>query len=94
VVGVLQGGPQDVYWRGTDGNLWFAEWADGAWLGNVANMTGDGPVDSQPVVTSSAVGLDVFWIGPSGHIWMISQSASMQASWNGETAIVQEATRA
>ena len=92
-VGVLDDGAQDIFWRGTDGNLWFAESADGAWLRNGANMTGDGPVDSEPAVTSSALGADVFWLGSGGNVWVIRQSSPMLPSWGGEVVIATGAAR-
>ncbi len=60
-------GNEEVFWKGTDGNLWQDYYVNG-WVG--AESLGDGPLGSDPQPMSFGVGLlDVFWRGTDGGVW-------------------------
>lgn len=67
-------GEQDVFWKGTDNNLWEAFWANNTWNGPY--KIGMGPLNSPPSVTVLANGNeDVFWKGTDNNLW--------EAVWKG-----------
>lgn len=65
-------GTVDVFWRGTDNNIWH-DWytVAGGWFGPT-RMTSAGNVtaDPSPVLSSSGT-IDVFWKGSDSNLWHI-----------------------
>ena len=58
----------DVFWRGTDNNIWHDHSAGGPWSG--AQLLGMGPINSDPVGVSAATNVvDLYWIGTDGGLW-------------------------
>jgi hypothetical protein len=59
----------DVYWKGTDGNLWHEWYSDGhGWEGPVS--LGAGPLGSDPHPVVPATGrVSVFWKGKDNNLW-------------------------
>jgi hypothetical protein len=63
-------GTVDVFWKGTDGNLWHAYTTAGhSW--HTAASLGMGPLGSMPFATAEPSGNeDVFWRGSGNdHLW-------------------------
>jgi hypothetical protein len=73
-------GQQDVFWKGTDGNLWEAVWNNG-WRGPFDD--GMGPLGSEPsaVVNPARCEDDVFWKGTDGNLWEAYWSCG--SGWHG-----------
>lgn len=71
-------GQQDVFWRGTDNNLWET-WDAGSWYG--PSNLGYGNLASAPSVGSvyTSGAQYVFWKGSNGDLW----EAWYSGSWNG-----------
>ena len=74
-------GEQDIFWTGTDGNLWAETWNNG-WHGptDIKNAkTGQqmGPLGSAPTAATNPARdeVDVFWKGTDANLW--------QAYWAG-----------
>ena len=63
-------GTVDVFWQGTDGNLWHAYTTAGRPWHTAASL-GMGPLGSTPFATAQPNGTeDVFWRGASDdHLW-------------------------
>jgi hypothetical protein len=60
-------GMVEVFWRGTDANLWQS-WFTGAWNG--PQQLGFGPLASAPVaVTQPGGAASVFWKGTDAAMW-------------------------
>ena len=74
-------GQQDVYWRGTDGNLWEDVWSGGTWWASPGHLS-VGPMGSEPaVVTNPARNEeDVFWEGMDSQLYEAYYSNS-KANW-------------
>jgi uncharacterized protein YvpB len=67
----------DVFWKGTDGNLWHA-WYLGGWSG--PQSLGDGPLAGAPQPVSAGYGhIDVFWRGTDSALW----EAVYSVGWSG-----------
>ena len=72
-------GTVDVFWKGTDNNLWHKYYANGSWNG--PQNLGAGPLGSDPVAVTSAPGVvDVFWKGTDNNLW---HKYYANGSWNG-----------
>jgi hypothetical protein len=76
-------GQQDVFWKGTDGNIWEIKHSGGTWHG--PSRIRVGPVDSAPaaVFQSSTRKEYVFWKGTDGNIW----EAYSNGAWHGPIRI-------
>jgi lysozyme len=67
-------GQIDAFWKGEDGNLWYATFT-GGWFGSgiwsAPASLGLGPLGSEPRAVSPGPGLiDVFWEGSGGGLWV------------------------
>jgi GH25 family lysozyme M1 (1,4-beta-N-acetylmuramidase) len=72
-------GTVDVFWKGTDNNLWHKYYAGGTWNG--PQNLGGGPLGSNPVAVTSTVGVvDVFWKGTDNNLWHEYYAGG---AWNG-----------
>ncbi len=72
---VVSAGPGliDAFWKGEDGNLWYAGFT-GGWFGSgtwsAPVSLGLGPLASQPRAVSPSAGvIDVFWKGSDSGLW-------------------------
>lgn len=77
-VSVVSAGPTrvDAFWRGVDGNLWTASYANGCGWSAAASL-GAGPLGSDPQAVSSLSGrIDVFWRGGDGSLWHVWNNGS------------------
>ena len=64
-------GNEDVFWRGTDGNLWQMYTINGTWYGP-QQMTTLGNLASDPQPISWGYGNEeVFWRGTDGNLWQM-----------------------
>jgi hypothetical protein len=78
----------DVFWQGTDGNLWQASYAfaTGIWSG--PHQLGMGPLGSAPtaVAQGSATGTDiqVFWKGADNALW---EGQTAGGAWTGPKSL-------
>ncbi len=64
-------GNQEVFWRGTDGNLWQMYTINGIWYGP-DQLTTSANLASDPEPISWGVGnLEVFWRGTDGNLWQM-----------------------
>jgi hypothetical protein len=62
---------EDVFWRGTDNNLWHMYEIDGTWYGP-QQLTSSGNLASDPEPVSWGLGnLEVFWTGTDGNLWQM-----------------------
>jgi hypothetical protein len=76
-------GEIDVFWRGTDANLWEAYRSSGGWSANPLKI-GMGPLGSDPTVAVQSNGEeDVFWKGTNGDLW----EAWFDGRWHGPLEI-------
>ncbi len=65
---VSRAGVVDVFWRGTDDNLWHRVFDGRSWLGQ--ENLGMGPLGGPPVAVGQANGtVDVFWRGTDNGLW-------------------------
>ena len=72
-------GRQYVVWKGTDNNLWDAEWNGSGWTGPSSRLMG--PLGSPPTITVRSSGeVDAFWRGTDGNLWEAITSAGQ---WTG-----------
>lgn len=79
---VVSGSQQQVYWAGTDGNLWET-WYSGNWNGPAEVVTtGYGSMGTAPSAAAFDSQTDVFWWG-EGALW----ESWYTGSWNGPQAI-------
>jgi hypothetical protein len=78
----------DVFWEGTDGDLWRAlyETATGKWTG--PSNVGMGPLGSPPTAaeqsTSAGPQIQVYWKGTDGALWEADTSGGTK--WSGPTS--------
>jgi hypothetical protein len=64
-------GNEDVFWRGTDGNLWQEYSINGTWYGPQRMTTlGNLASDPQPISWGSG-NEEVFWRGTDGNLWQM-----------------------
>jgi hypothetical protein len=64
-------GNEEVFWRGTDGNLWQEYTVNGTWYGP-QQLTTLGNLASDPEPVSWGTGnLEVFWRGTDGSLWQM-----------------------
>jgi hypothetical protein len=64
-------GNEEVFWRGTDNNLYEEYAIDGTWYGP-DQLTTSGNLASNPEPVSWGVGnLEVFWRGSDGNLWQM-----------------------
>jgi Repeat of unknown function (DUF346) len=77
---VLAGGHVQVFWKGTDGNLWTGiEESPGQWSG--ATSLGDGTLGSAPHAIGQSNGtIDVFWGGGGGQLY---HDFTTGGAWHG-----------
>lgn len=69
----------DVFWKGTDGNLWH-KWYVGGWYG--PQSLGGGPLAGDPIPVSYDSGqIKVLWRGDDGNLW----SEDYSNGWTGPT---------
>ncbi len=72
-VASLSYGNEYVFWGGTYGRLWQADWDDTSWNGVNLNgpvSVGFGPMASAPTVAAVAPDeYDVFWVGTNSDLW-------------------------
>lgn len=77
-------GQQDVFWRGTDGNLWEDVWSQsgGGWWASPGHLS-NGPMGSEPgAVTNPARNEeDVFWQGMGGQLYEAVYS-TISGTWS------------
>ncbi len=67
----------DVFWRGTDANLWHKRFT-GVWNG--PESLGAGPLGSGPSAAGQPSGtIDVFWAGTDAQVW----HEWFSGGWNG-----------
>jgi hypothetical protein len=72
-------GSADVFWKGTDGNLWYTHSVSGGWA--PAASLGGGPLGSNPhPVFSGGSTVDVFWKGADGNLWHVYTNGGAWAS--------------
>lgn len=72
-------GVVDVFWKGTDGNLWHV-WHVGGWYG--PQSLGGGPLGGDPIPVSYNTGqIRVFWRGMDSNLWSMNYSNG----WSGPT---------
>ena len=72
-------GSADVFWKGTDGNLWYTHSVSGGWA--PAASLGGGPLGSNPhPVFSGGSTVDVFWKGADGNLWHVYNNGGAWAS--------------
>ncbi len=74
-------GNENVFWGGTFGRLWQANWDSTSWNGVNLNgpiSVGFGPMASAPTVAAAAPNeYDVFWVGTDSDLWeaqLVSQT--------------------
>jgi hypothetical protein len=77
----------DVFWKGTDNNLWH-KWyvpSAGGWNGPESLAAGPLGSDPDPVSPSSGV-VDVFWKGNDNNLWHKWYVPSA-GGWNGPESL-------
>lgn len=81
-----ESGVIDVFWKGTDGNLWHV-WYVGGWY--APQNLGGGPLAGDPIPVSYAPGqIKVLWRGMDGNLWSDDYSGSWQSpTFTGGTGV-------
>lgn len=73
----------DVFWKGTNGKLWWSASQGGSW--QRAAPLGMGALGSAPFAAGQPSGvIDVFWKGASKHLWRARYSGS---TWAGPASL-------
>ena len=87
-VAVRPGGEQDVFWKGTDDDLWGGRWVPGTgWEGPI--HAGFGPLGSEPSAAAWGDNLDVVWKGTDGGLWGAQFDGTQ---WNGPISLASMGT--
>jgi hypothetical protein len=78
-----------TFWKGTDGGLWEDNrTGSGTWSG-AHEITGMGPLGSQPTVAVTSAGNQyVFWKGTNGYLY---EGYYLNGSWNGPDKVTDTA---
>ena len=73
----------DVFWKGTDGKLWWSASQGGGW--QQAAPLGMGTLGSAPFAAGQPSGvIDVFWKGAGNHLWHARYSSGI---WAGPASL-------
>jgi hypothetical protein len=73
----------DVFWKGTDGRLWWSASQGGGW--QKAAPLGMGALGAAPFAAGQPSGvIDVFWKGAGNHLWRARYSSG---SWAGPASL-------
>lgn len=87
-VASLSYGNEEVFWGGTVGRLWQANWDSTSWNGaelNGPTSVGFGPMASAPTVAAVEPDqYDVFWVGTDSNLW---EAQLVGQTWTSDQSI-------